>query len=187
LQVRGAVPLTAPGIERAKPEAVAAFRGPGPKFGLPFTASSWRIASATTASASWKDRGVYVAELILVDDNAPKVEVKLRVRAGIVGASMGLPAGFDLSLPSLPSFGGRIYRGLVGFGPLIKESFVGLCGVSMLSGNSIGLGQGATLFQFQWLPTAPPGSYTGAAVVAGLQGGLPGIGAASGSGPCTPF
>lgn len=187
LQLRGAVPLSAEGIAPAKPEIVASFRGIGAHFGLPFTASSWRIDSSASVDASVGKTGVYVAELVLVDDNAPGVRVKLRIRAGIVGVSMGLPFGFDFSLPKFPSTGGRIYRGLSGVGELSGLSFAGLCGVSMIGGNSVGVGEGATLIQFGWAAGGPPGAYVGAAMIAGIQGGLPGIGAASGPGLCTPF
>lgn len=188
LQFRGAIPVGVPGIERAKPETVSSFTSLRSDFGIPFiTPTTWRIESATSVNASWKDRGLYVAQLVLVEDSAPTVKVRLHVRAGIVGASVGLPAGFDFSLPSFPSVGGRIVRGLVGFGPLSASSFVGLCGVSMIGGNSIGVGEGATIYQFNWNPGGPLGTCSGFAMIAGIQGGLPGFGAASGSGPCTPI
>lgn len=187
LQLRGAVPTSAFGIADAKPDVVSSFRGFGAHFGLPFTASSWRIASSACADISWGKNGLYVGELLLEDDHAPGVQVKMRVRAGIVGVSMGLPFGFDFSLPKFPSVGGRIYRGLLGVGELTALSFAGVCAVSMIGGNSVGIGEGATIFQFGWAAGAPPGTYNGAAMIAGIQGGLPGVSAASGPGLCTPF
>jgi Putative peptidoglycan binding domain len=190
-----------PGLAAATSEVLAPFSGAkalspwlkgavgssrnliGGVLGAPFTPTSWIISQGTTVDVGWKDKGVYLAHLdIKNDDDGSTVHVV--IRAYVVMASKGSPLAFDISLPSDPSQGGRIWRGLSGVA-FNKASLFGPCAVSM-AGFEAGVGFGLTLFQFGWA-LAPPGMCNGFAVTAGYQKGIPSIGVASGGGAATPF
>jgi hypothetical protein len=151
-------------------------------FGVPFTPTSWKITSSITMDVGWKDKGVFLATLVITneDDNST---ARVNVRAGLAMASKGPPLGFDISFPSDPSDGGRIIRGLSGLA-FNKTSFYGPCAVSMV-GFEATVGFSIALYQFGWAP-APPGMCNGLALIAGEQHGIPSIGVASGPGLATP-
>jgi hypothetical protein len=202
LQRMGAGIPSMPGLAAAPADVVASFKGAqalaprlngaagdsrnlvGGLLGAPFTRTSWKIDKSTTLDAGWKDKGVFVAQLDMKNDEDPSNVVRVVIRAYLAMASVGSPLAFDFSVPEDPSVGGRIIRGLSGVA-FSKGSFFGQCGVSM-AGAEFGIGKGVTLFQFGWLPV-PPGMCNGFAATAGLQQGLPySMGFASGVGVATP-
>jgi hypothetical protein len=197
----GAPIPTMPGLAPASADVVASFQGAqalaprlngvavgsrnlvGGLLGVPFTPTSWSISKSSTMDLGWKDKGVFVAHLDMTNDD-DGATVHVVIRAYLVMASKGSPLGFDFSLPSDTSVGGRIVRGLSGTA-FSKGSFFGPCGVSMYGMNLAHSGAGITLFQFGWAPI-PPGMCNGFCVTMGVQHGLPSIGVASGAGVATP-
>ncbi|WP_342358364.1 peptidoglycan-binding domain-containing protein [Terrarubrum flagellatum] len=202
LQSRGYAIPPCPGLGPAPDKMIAPFTGAqalsmrlngvtgatrsgigGSSFGAPFTPTTWKIGNSAMIDVGWKDKGLFVAHLDITNEDGGE-SFHVVIRGGLAMASQGSPLGFDISLPSDPSGGGRVVRGLGGVS-ISKASFFGVCGVSMF-GFEAGVGYGFTLFQFGWAP-APPGMCNGFALTHGYQHGIPSIGVASGVGAATPM
>ena len=155
-------------------------------FGVPFTPAGWTIDNSVgSIDISIKDTGAYVGKMTIFQDAHPDVRFELLVAGGFKSVSKGMPVGIDIALPSMAATRGKVIRGLAGFGPISKFSFLGVCGIAFAGFSAVG---GANLFliQFQWNPVGPPGSCMGFALMAGTQIGIGGFGAGAGPGIATP-
>jgi hypothetical protein len=154
-------------------------------FGAPFTRSGWTIDSSVGAfDFSFKDTGAYFSRMTIFRDNDPSNRFNLTMAGGFKSVSVkdGPPIGFDWANPSMTSSTGVLWRGLAGFGPISRASFLGLCGIAFASLN-VHTGHGASLilFQFGWIPAGPPGGNVAFAFMLGEQKGMPGPSAGAGS------
>lgn len=154
-------------------------------FGAPFTRSGWVIENSVGSfDFTVKDTGGYGARMTIFREDDPSDRFNLTMAGVIktVGLKDGLPVGFDFATPAFTSTTGVLFRGLFGFAPISRASFLGLCGLAFAGVNApTSHGVSMILFQFQWVPFGPPGANTTFAIMAGVQKGIPGPSAGGGS------
>ncbi len=154
-------------------------------FGAPFTRSGWIIENSVGSfDFTIKDTGGFFSRMTIFREDDPSDRFNLTMAGVIKTASLkdGSPLGFDFATPAFSSTTGVLFRGLLGFGPISRASFAGLCGIAFAGVNApTGHGVSTILFQFQWVPAGPPGANTTFAIMAGVQKGVPGPSAGGGS------
>lgn len=151
-------------------------------FGAPFTRAGWTIDNSVGAfDISVSDTGFYSARMTIFRDADPTDNFTATMVGGFKSVSKGPPISADIALPSFTSTKGVIFRGLNGFTPISRPSFLGLCGFAFVGINPASAGASLNLFQFNWIPAGPPGMCMGFAFMAGVQGGIPGVSAGAGS------
>ncbi len=159
-------------------------------FGAPFTRSGWIIENSVGSfDFTVKDTGAYVSRMTIFREADPTDRFNLTMAGVIKTVSLkdGAPLGFDFATPAFTSTTGVLFRGLLGFAPISRANFAGLCGLAFAGVNApTGHGVSTILFQFQWVPTGPPGANTTFAIMAGVQKGVPGPSAGGGSAIAVP-